>query len=80
MPQCDVTRRQTNEGSHICLHYGGGCLAHAQNAPLDWFLTTPVQDLLVAYLSIDIHGEAYTPNSVLKRNILVIYSLLLGEL
>ena len=54
--------------------------AHAQNAPLDWFLTTPVQDLLVAYLSIDIHGEAYTPNSVLKTNILVIYTLLLREL
>ena len=26
-PQCDITRRksQTNEGSHICLHYREGC-------------------------------------------------------
>ena len=31
-PQCDVTRRQTNERS-ICLHYSGSCSAHAQNAP-----------------------------------------------
>ena len=24
-PGCDVTRRQANEGLHICLHYRGSC-------------------------------------------------------
>ena len=40
-PQCDVTRRQTNDCSHICLHHRGlshsqVAHAHVQNTPLEW--------------------------------------------
>ena len=57
--QCDITRRQTNEGSHICLHYRGGCsrtctyctswmvLVNTWAEVVEW-------DLLVAYPKIGI--------------------------
>ena len=42
LPQCDVTRRQTNDVSHVCFHnIEEVAHAHVQNAPLEWFSSTP---------------------------------------
>ena len=63
---CDVTRRQTNEGWRICLHYRRGCLRTCAEYT-SWVVLvntwgrgraeTVERDLLVAYPLIEIRGS-----------------------
>ena len=47
LPQCDVTRRQTNEGHHVFFYIIGEVApALAQNTPIEWFSSTPRLRLL----------------------------------